>query len=201
MRAENAGDGKPFPSQLRSSNTLFYSEIPTDVPAANYTWSTANSTITSSPDPSVRFWKEYIDFVIGVYQDPFGNIQVPGTSTCSYGPDFTAGTGGSGTCISISGPDGTIYINGLVGSVTYTGGGSGSGAGYSSSSATVTFSAPTTGTTATGTPIVSSGKITGVTITNPGSGYTSAPTITFGGSHTTAASAPASPSLCKLTPS
>lgn len=43
---------------------------------------------------------------------------------------------------------------------------------------TVTFSAPTSGTTATGTAVVSAtGLITGITITDPGSGYTSAPTI------------------------
>lgn len=45
---------------------------------------------------------------------------------------------------------------------------------------TVTFSAPTSGTTATGTAVVSAtGLITGITITDPGSGYTSAPTITI----------------------
>jgi len=45
---------------------------------------------------------------------------------------------------------------------------------------TVTFSAPTTGTTATGTAVVNaSGLVTSITITNGGSGYTSAPTITI----------------------
>ncbi|WP_430229707.1 hypothetical protein [Paraburkholderia tropica] len=46
---------------------------------------------------------------------------------------------------------------------------------------TVTFSAPTSGTTATGTAIVSNGAVVSITITNPGSGYTAAPTITFSG--------------------
>ena len=45
---------------------------------------------------------------------------------------------------------------------------------------TVTFSAPPSGTTATGTATVSAaGLVTGITITNPGSGYTTAPTITI----------------------
>lgn len=44
----------------------------------------------------------------------------------------------------------------------------------------VTFSAPPSGTTATGTAVVSGGEIVAVLITNPGTGYTSAPTITFG---------------------
>jgi hypothetical protein len=52
------------------------------------------------------------------------------------------------------------------------------GSGYTTAP-TVTFSAPATGTTATGTATITSGVVTGVTITNPGSGYTSAPTVTF----------------------
>ncbi len=110
---QSPGDGHPFPPVLRSSNQIFYSYIPTDVPVSAYTWSNPNSQIT---DPSVRFWKEYIDYVIGVWRDPNGNIQVPGTPTCSYGGDFTAGasSGGSGVSIGSSGPDSTVYLNGLV---------------------------------------------------------------------------------------
>jgi hypothetical protein len=57
------------------------------------------------------------------------------------------------------------------------------GSGYASAPA-VTFSAPTSGTTATGTAIFDSvtGTVTGVTITNVGSGYKSSPTpptVTF----------------------
>ena len=48
---QSPGDGRPFPPMLRSSNQVFYSYIPTDVPASSYTWSTLNDTIT---DPSVR---------------------------------------------------------------------------------------------------------------------------------------------------
>jgi hypothetical protein len=85
------------------------------VPASAYTWANPNSNITSSPDPSVRFWKEYIDFVVGVWQDPFGNLQVPGTSTCSYGPDFTAGNFEfRRPGVSISGPDSTFTSTVLV---------------------------------------------------------------------------------------
>ena len=71
---------------------------------------------------------------------------------------------------------GSTISGGAVSAVTVTDGGSG----YTSAP-TVTFSAPTTGTTATGTTTISnSGIVTGVTITNPGSGYTVAPTVTFG---------------------
>ncbi len=118
---QTAGDGHPFPTMLRSSNQLFYSYIPTDVPSSAYTWANANSNISGPgttasgvADPSVRFWKEYIDFVIGVWQDPSGNIQTPANPSCSYGGDFTPGTSSAGSGISISGPDATVYLNGLV---------------------------------------------------------------------------------------
>ena len=63
-----------------------------------------------------------------------------------------------------------------VESITITAGGSG----YSSAP-TVTFSAPFSGTTATGTATISGGAVTGITMTNVGVGYQSAPTITFSG--------------------
>src|SRR5271166_4520325 len=178
---QSLGDGHPFPPVLRSSNQIFYSYIPSDVPVSAYTWSNPNSQIT---DPSVRFWKEYIDYVIGVWQDPTGAIQIPGTSTCSYGPDFTAGASSGGSGVSISGPDSTVYLNGLV---TITN----AGAGYTSAP-TVTFSAPTGSSpvTAAGTATISGGKVTGISVTNLGSGYTSIPTIILtGGGYTTKATA------------
>jgi hypothetical protein len=94
----------PFPAQLRAGNILYYSSIPSDVPAAAYDHTQLNSNITGADGGSTdqRFWKEYIDYVIGVWRDPFGNIQRPGSPTCSYGPDFTAG---SGKAIQVSGPD------------------------------------------------------------------------------------------------
>ena len=94
----------PFPSQLRAGNILYYSAIPSDVPAAAYNPTQLNSNITTVDGGTTdqRFWKEYIDYVIGVWLDPFGNVQNPGTPTCSYGPDFTAG---NGKAIQISGPD------------------------------------------------------------------------------------------------
>lgn len=74
---------------------------------------------------------------------------------------------------------GIVTLSGPVSSVTIPG--SGIGTGYTSAP-TVTFSAPPTGgVAATGTAVVSGGKITGVTITSGGSGYTTNPTITFSG--------------------
>ena len=94
----------PFPSQLRAGNILYYSSIPADVPATAYDPTQPNSNINGADGGTTdqRFWKEYIDWVIGVWQDPNGNVQNVGSSTCSIGPDFTAG---NGKAIQISGPD------------------------------------------------------------------------------------------------
>ena len=78
------------------------------------------------------------------------------------------------------------YSKDEVGSVVVTAGGSG----YTSAP-TVTFSAPTSGTTATGTATVQNGAVVAVTITNPGSGYTAAPSVTFSGGSGTGAAATA----------
>jgi Flp pilus assembly protein TadG len=93
----SAGDGKPFPPQLRAGRILYYDAVPDDVPAAAYNHGTLNHTLTSG-DPSnntlqnQRFWKEYIDYVLGVWRDPFNSVRNPGSPACSYGPDFTWGT-------------------------------------------------------------------------------------------------------------
>ncbi len=92
----------PFPTQLRAGNILYYAAIPTDVPVSAYDYSTDNSTIS---DPDQRFWKEYIDFALGVWQDPLGNTQTPGNPACSMGTDFTCGSASGGTYVSITGPD------------------------------------------------------------------------------------------------
>lgn len=79
----------PFPPQLRAGRLLYYDQIPDDVPSAAYNHTRANAEID---DPNQRFWKEYIDFVLGVWRDPMGRTQDPGSPSCSYGPDFTWGT-------------------------------------------------------------------------------------------------------------
>jgi hypothetical protein len=82
-------DPNPFPTQLRAGRLLYYDAIPDDVPASAYTHTNLNSAIT---DHNQRFWKEYIDYTLGVWRDPYGNIQKPDNPACSYGPDFAWGT-------------------------------------------------------------------------------------------------------------
>jgi len=68
-----------------------------------------------------------------------------------------------------------VLSAGSVGGVSITA----QGSGYTS--ATATFSAPSSGTTATGTPIISTGIVTNYTSLVGGSGYTTAPSVSFSG--------------------
>ena len=81
----------PFSTQLRSGNILYYSSIPTDVPAAAYIHTNTNVSIAWSSDAQ-RFWKEYIDWTLGVWRDPNGNIQHTQQPSCSIGPDYWWGS-------------------------------------------------------------------------------------------------------------
>ena len=91
-----------FPAQLRSGNTLFYSAIPTDVPASAYDHTQPNYNITNQDQ---RFWKEYIDWVCGVWKDPDGNTWAPQNPTCSIGPDYTFGTISISSSAALTGND------------------------------------------------------------------------------------------------
>jgi hypothetical protein len=88
------GNVNPFPTQLRSGNVLFYDSIPTDVPASAYDHTQSNSGIT---DPNQRFWKEYIDYVLGVWRAPTNSIQHTQSPSCSIGPDFKYYSGPAST--------------------------------------------------------------------------------------------------------
>ncbi len=95
---QNVGPN-PFPSQMRSGNVTLYGSIPSDVPAAAYDHTQPNSNITNADQ---RFWKEYIDWTLGVWRDPTGNIQHTFSPSCSIGPDFMYGGGSSGGKITAS---------------------------------------------------------------------------------------------------
>ena len=54
---QNCGPN-PFPAQLRSGGIVYYTSIPTTINTANF----------PCTDPNQRFWKEYIDSVLGFQQ-------------------------------------------------------------------------------------------------------------------------------------
>jgi Flp pilus assembly protein TadG len=85
---------KPFPPILRAGHILYYSSIPSDITAPGaYNHANPNSNITNNDE---RFWKEYIDFTLGVWRSPMNStVCIPNGqpgATCAMGPDFTAGT-------------------------------------------------------------------------------------------------------------
>jgi trimeric autotransporter adhesin len=94
-------------------------------------------------------------------------------------------------------PTGTDpFLGNKVSSVTVA-----TNSGYTSAP-TVTFSASSCSTpncTATGTATESGGKVTAVTITNPGQGYITAPTVTFTGGGCTTACATGTANIASVT--
>jgi hypothetical protein len=58
----------PFPNQLRAGGILYYASIPTTVGTPS-----GNMPVASQANRDARFWKEYIDYCCGLYQDPWGN--------------------------------------------------------------------------------------------------------------------------------
>jgi hypothetical protein len=73
------------------------------------------------------------------------------------------------------------FTGGSIATITITAGGS-----YSSAPTVSFAAAPTGGITATGVAVLTGTAVTGISLTNPGNGYISAPAITFGSGAATA---------------
>ncbi|MFO0961092.1 MAG: pilus assembly protein TadG-related protein [Isosphaeraceae bacterium] len=71
----------PFPTQLRAGRILYYDSIP----------STINTGSNPPSDMNQRFWKQYIDYVLGVYQTGSTSYDII-TKYTGYGDDITWGT-------------------------------------------------------------------------------------------------------------
>jgi Flp pilus assembly protein TadG len=90
---QSPGDGKPFPPSLHGGEILYYDGVPDDVPSIFYTTTTPlrNTDKSITWDTNQRFWKEYIDFAMGVWLPPVFGFANPGSGPCSLGPDFQWG--------------------------------------------------------------------------------------------------------------
>ena len=97
-------------------------------------------------------------------------ITNPGAGYLSPPSISFQGGGGTGIAVTVG-----IATTGTVGVVTITDGGDG----YYGTTPTVTFTAPTTGTTATGEVVAVGGTVRSVRIVNAGAGYTAVPTVTI----------------------
>lgn len=117
-------DSKPFPSKMRGGRILYYSQIPSDVPGSPTDQGPSSAYNHMNPnrniaDQNQRFWKEYIDYTLGVWRDPQNNnIQSPVNPACSIGGYFTPGTSQAGQGIVVTGPDvldpnGRFYVSPL----------------------------------------------------------------------------------------
>jgi Flp pilus assembly protein TadG len=74
-----------FPSQLQSGRIVYYTQIPTSISTS--AWPPA--------DLNQRFWKEYIDYVVGVMQTSSSNYQIINNGNMGltgYGMDFNWGS-------------------------------------------------------------------------------------------------------------
>lgn len=74
-------DPCPFPSQLRGGRILYYDAIPSSI----------NTGSNPPSDMNERFWKQYIDYVLGVYQTGSSSYSII-TQYTGYGNDFAWGS-------------------------------------------------------------------------------------------------------------
>jgi Flp pilus assembly protein TadG len=75
----------PFPSRLQSGRILYYDQIPNNIDTSSFPPS----------DPNQRFWKDYIDFCLGLVELTRGNWQVVcngSNGLTGYGADYAWGT-------------------------------------------------------------------------------------------------------------
>lgn len=75
----------PFPSTLRSGRIVYYTSIPTSIDTS--TWPPS--------DLNQRFWKDYIDYVLGVMDNGGGSYTIINNGSIGqtgYGSDVTWGT-------------------------------------------------------------------------------------------------------------
>jgi hypothetical protein len=82
----------PFPSQLRAGRILYYSAFPNVSNPANDASFNSRMMQTNPTDLNERFWKHYIDFVLGFQQTSNGPVYNVITPQVGYGNDFAWGT-------------------------------------------------------------------------------------------------------------
>jgi hypothetical protein len=93
----------PFPAQLRAGGILYYSSIPTHIDTTTFPLPT-----TTQAQCDARFWKEYIDEVLGVQQTGFSSTN--GATYAVY--SNIAGRTGYGDYFTWPGKKTAIYTSG-----------------------------------------------------------------------------------------
>ena len=143
----------------------------------------ASVSIPVSMKMTVTQWKQ--DNLAKAIYGAWGGAQAGGTVTS----ESTIAYAGQGQYLANMGASALTLATaaGIVSNVTFT-----VGVGYATAPTVAFTAAPAGGTTATGYATIANGAVNGIFLTNPGEGYTVAPTITLtGGGFTTAATATA----------
>lgn len=149
-------------------------------PGASATRVLRFSVTTAAPDPSPNIAQV--------------NASNAASATANYSLGVYSNSCGTSTILGIPNITGAAYyFDNVTTDVTSAGNPNAEMVGYTRmtavgdnyTTATVTFSAPPAGgTTATGTAIINNQRVVGITLTNPGSGYVTAPTVTITGNGT-----------------
>jgi hypothetical protein len=102
----------PFPSQLRAGRIVYYDALPDPADSTlNTRFWAFNPASPSGLTNSERFWKEYVDYVLGVCQESATSWDTESSSRPSivrytgYGDDFAWGTVKITPKSSLTGPD------------------------------------------------------------------------------------------------
>ncbi len=127
----------PFPAQMRAGGILYYSSIPTTVGTPS-----GNMPIGTQLQRDQRFWKEYIDYCCGLWQDTYGNwtdiTQFMGFGSDVYPDIWTAQSAGNPFPLCTSTSEGVMISQKPVPQTfttrTYT-----SGPGFRTINSTVSF--------------------------------------------------------------
>jgi hypothetical protein len=101
---QNTGPN-PFPPQLRSGGILYYSSIPTHIASPS-----GNMPTNSQANKDMRFWKEYIDEMLG-YQQYSNNSWGIITGFTGYGDDLPVDSNTPSSSTTTPFPQGKATIN------------------------------------------------------------------------------------------
>jgi len=88
---QNTG-ANPFPPALRAGRISYYTAIPDVTNGANDSTLNTRFRVTNPTDLNERFWKHYIDFVLGYQQTATGPVYVVRADRVLYGSDYNWGT-------------------------------------------------------------------------------------------------------------
>ena len=192
---QTPGDGRPFPTQLRAANTLFYSSIPTDIPSHELHLVQRATADYQQPRSQQPFLEGIHRFRAGRLarsqrQHP-GPRHLPPAATAPISPAALTAAAASASPAPIPRFTSTAWSTTSIHYQRRLRVHLGTRPSFSVHRPPAAQRLPGLPTS----PPFPARKVTGVTVTNAGSGYSSAPTITFSAGGGTQPRPP--PPVCK----